>query len=89
MNQIDWPVIKGFILLLCSILICFDVVWAGYPSMYENKEYKSELHNQKSQEEIKMDQLLGPDLDFPFRPENHRDNSNPIGRIGSISDENL
>ena len=36
-----------------------------------------------------IDDLLGPDTNFPFDPANHRDESNPIKRIGKISDDNL
>ncbi len=36
-----------------------------------------------------IDDLLGPDTNFPFDPANHRDGSNPIKRIGKISDDNL
>ena len=36
-----------------------------------------------------IDDLLGPDTNFPFDPANHRDGSNPIKRIGKISDNNL
>ena len=36
-----------------------------------------------------IDDLLGPDMNFPFDPANHRDGSNPIKRIGIISDDNL
>jgi len=36
-----------------------------------------------------IDDLLGPDTNFPFDPANHRDGSNPIKRIVKISDDNL
>ncbi len=36
-----------------------------------------------------IDDLLGTDINFPFDPANHRDGSNPIKRIGKISDDNL
>ncbi len=59
-------------------------VEAGFPLMYESQEEKIQIETSKSKEEIAMDNLLGPDIDFPFRPENHRDNSNPIGRIDPL-----
>ena len=33
-----------------------------------------------------LDNIFGPDLNFPFRPENHRNSSSPVKRIISISD---
>ena len=43
----------------------------------------------KNKQEMSIEELLGPPDVFPFLPDNHRDNSNPIGRIGPISSENL
>ena len=45
--------------------------------------------SQKSMDDKSIDDLLGPDNNFPFDPANHRDGSNPIKRIGKISDDNL
>ena len=45
--------------------------------------------NQKSMDSKSIDDLLGPDTNFPFDPANHRDGSNPIKRIGKINDDNL
>ena len=45
--------------------------------------------NQILMDSKSIDDLLGPDTKFPFDPANHRDGSNPIKRIGKISDENL
>ena len=42
------------------------------------------LNAQKNEKSIDINKLLGPEDNFPFLPENHRDNSNPIARIGSI-----
>ena len=46
-------------------------------------------NNQSSMDLKSIDDLLGPDTNFPFDPANHRDGSNPIKRIGKISDDNL
>ncbi len=46
-----------------------------------------EINNEKLEIEISIDELLGPEENFPFLPENHRDSSNPIGRIGKILGE--
>ena len=46
-------------------------------------------NDQGSMNTKSIDDLLGPDTNFPFDPANHRDVSNPIKRIGKISDDNL
>ena len=46
-------------------------------------------NDQGSMDAKSIDELLGPDTNFPFDPANHRDGSNPIKRIGKISDDNL
>ena len=78
-----------FGLCLCiSLAICFsfDSVEAkqGFMTTTMDIESNQNLMNKKS-----IDDLLGPDINFPFDPANHRDGSNPIKRIGKISDENL
>tara|TARA_B100000579_G_scaffold46237_1_gene32266 strand:- start:102 stop:362 length:261 start_codon:yes stop_codon:yes gene_type:complete len=45
--------------------------------------------DQSSIDSKSIDDLLGPDTNFPFDPANHRDGSNPIKRIGKISDDYL
>ena len=46
-------------------------------------------NDQSSMDSKSIDDLLGPDTNFPFDPANHRDGSNPIKRFGKISDDNL
>ena len=46
-------------------------------------------NDQRSKDSKSIDDILGPDTIFPFDPANHRDGSNPIKRIGKISDDNL
>ena len=46
-------------------------------------------NDQTSMDPKSIDDLLGPDTNFPFDPANHRDGSNPIKRIGKISNDNL
>tara|TARA_Y100001968_G_scaffold70427_1_gene61571 strand:+ start:440 stop:700 length:261 start_codon:yes stop_codon:yes gene_type:complete len=46
-------------------------------------------NDQDSIDSKSIDDLLGPDTNFPFDPANHRDGSNPIKRIGQISEDNL
>ena len=46
-------------------------------------------NDQGSMDSKSIDDLLGSDTIFPFDPANHRDGSNPIKRIGKISEDNL
>tara|TARA_B100000214_G_C23854194_1_gene574863 strand:- start:198 stop:413 length:216 start_codon:yes stop_codon:yes gene_type:complete len=55
---------------------------------FSNKKTDVKI-SQKSMDDKSIDDLLGPDNNFPFDPANHRDGSNPIKRIGKISDDNL
>ena len=78
-----------FGLFLCLFLVisfCFQSV-ESHPlliTMNVDIENDEGLMDSKS-----IDDLLGPDTNFPFDPANHRDGSNPIKRIGKISDDNL
>ena len=56
------------------VLITMDVDIENYDGSMDSKS---------------IDDLLGPDTNFPFDPANHRDGSNPIKRIGKISEDNL
>ena len=51
-----------------------------------NQRINQEKEIQKPREELIINELLGPEDNFPFLPENHRDSSNPIKRIGKITD---
>ena len=75
-----------FFSLFLVICFCFESVEAqplltGTDADIEN--------DQSSMDSKSIDDLLGPDTNFPFDPANHRDGSNPIKRIGKISDDNL
>ena len=78
-----------FRLLLCLFFVlsvCFQSVDAKPVLMTTN----SDIENGKvSMDSKSIDDLLGPETNFPFDPANHRDGSNPIKRIGKISDDNL
>tara|TARA_B100000579_G_C22057764_1_gene500013 strand:+ start:183 stop:443 length:261 start_codon:yes stop_codon:yes gene_type:complete len=82
--------IKVFFVLCIGIFIffgfCFDYLSAQQLFMTTDVDIES---NQNSMDAKSIDDLLGPDSNFPFDPANHRDGSNPIKRIGSISDDNL
>ena len=66
--------------------VCFQSVDAKPVLMTTN----SDIENGKvSMDSKSIDDLLGPETNFPFDPANHRDGSNPIKRIGKISDDNL
>ena len=50
------------------------------------KEDEKMVNANKHDEKI-LDELLGPDVNFPFRPESHYDNSGPVKRIGAVLDD--
>ena len=81
-------VIKTWFGLLLSLFlvisVCFQSVKAQ-PVLMTTDIY----NDQSSMDSKDIDDLLGPDTNFPFDPANHRDGSNPIKRIGKISDDNL
>ena len=83
-------VIKTWFGLLLSlflvIIICFQSVEAQPVLMTMDVDIEND---QSSMDSKSIDDLLGPDTNFPFDPANHRDGSNPIKRIGKISEDNL
>ena len=83
-------IIKTWFGLLLSlflvICVCFQSVEAQPLLMTTDVDIQND---QGSMDLKSIDDLLGPDTNFPFDPANHRDGSNPIKRIGKISDDNL
>ena len=83
-------IIKTWFGLLLSlflvICVCFQSVEAQIVLMTTDVDIQND---QGSMDLKSIDDLLGPDTNFPFDPANHRDGSNPIKRIGKISDDNL
>ena len=75
-----------FISLSLVICVCFQSVEAQPVLMATDTDIE---YDQSSMDSKSIDDLLGPDINFPFDPANHRDGSNPIKRIGKISDDNL
>ena len=75
-----------FLSLFLVISVCFRSVEAQPMLMTTDVDIKND---QGSMDSKSIDDLLGPDTNFPFDPANHRDGSNPIKRIGKISDDNL
>jgi len=73
-----------FLFLFVVMCVCFQSVEAQTVLMTTDIE-----NDQSSMDSKSIDDLLGPDTNFPFDPANHRDGSNPIKRIGKISDDNL
>ena len=76
-------VILSIVLAVC---VCFQSVEASPVLMTTEVDIEND---QGSIDSKSIDDLLGPDTNFPFDPSNHRDGSNPIKRIGKISDDNL
>ena len=72
--------------LFLVISVCFQSVEAEPVLMTSDVDIEN---YQGSMDSKSIDDLLGPDTNFPFDPANHRDGSNPIKRIGKISDDNL
>ena len=72
--------------LFLVISVCFQSVEAEPVLMTSDVDIEND---QGSMNLKRIDDLLGPDTNFPFDPANHRDGSNPIKRIGKISDDNL
>ena len=72
--------------LFVAVYFCFDSVSAQQFLMSTDVDIES---NQNSMDSKSIDDLLGPDTNFPFDPANHRDGSNPIKSIGNISEDNL
>ena len=83
-------VIKIWLGFLFSIFLlfcfCFQLVEAQSVLKITDVDID---YDQSSMDSKSIDDLLGPDTIFPFDPANHRDGSNPIKRIGKISDDNL
>ena len=75
-----------FLSLFLVISFCFQPVEAQPMLMTMDVDIEND---QGSMDSKSIDDLLGPDTNFPFDPANHRDGSNPIKRIGKISDDNL
>ena len=75
-----------FLSLFLVIIFCFQSVEAQPVLMTMDVDIEND---QGSMDSKSIDDLLGPDTNFPFDPANHRDGSNPIKRIGKISEDNL
>ena len=75
-----------FFSLFLVVSFCFQSVEAQPVLMTMDVDIEND---QGSMDSKSIDDLLGPDTNFPFDPANHRDGSNPIKRIGKISDDNL
>ena len=75
-----------FLSLFLVIYVCFQSVEAMPVLITTDVDLEND---QGSMDSKSIDDLLGPDTNFPFDPANHRDGSNPIKRIGKISDDNL
>ena len=75
-----------FLALFLVISVCFQSVEAQPVLITTDVDIEND---QGSMDSKSIDDLLGPDTNFPFDPANHRDGSNPIKRIGKISDDNL
>ena len=83
-------VIKTWFGLLLSLFLVISVCFQSAEAHPVLMTTDIDIENDQSSMDSKsIDDLLGPDTNFPFDPANHRDGSNPIKRIGKISDDNL
>ena len=82
-------VIKTWFGLLLSLFLVISVCFQSVSPAGVNDIGFDIENDQGSMDSKSIDDLLGPDTNFPFDPANHRDGSNPIKRIGKISDDNL
>ncbi len=88
MNSVNRFLYGFFLSILSVICICFQSVEAV--PFFMTTAVNVNIENDQAPIDSKnIDDLLGPDANFPFDPANHRDGSNPIKRIGKISDGNL
>ena len=81
-------VIKTWFGLLLSLFLVISICFQSVESQQVLMTMDID-NDQSSMDSKSIDDLLGPDTNFPFDPANHRDGSNPIKRIGKISDDNL
>ena len=86
MKSVIKTLLRLFLSLFLVISVCFQSVEAQPVLMTSDVDIEND---QSSMDSKSIDDLLGPDTNFPFDPANHRDGSNPIKRIGKISDDNL
>ena len=83
-------VIKNCFGLLLSLFLVISIWFQSVEAQPLLMAMDVDIEIDKSSMDSKsIDDLLGPDTNFPFDPANHRDGSNPIKRIGKISDDNL
>ena len=76
----------GFSFLIIFSFFSFLNTAQSANSSINEQEESFQRDCSASKEEINLDDLLGPEDNFPFLPDNHRDGSNPIARIGRIGD---
>ncbi len=86
MKSVIKKLFRLFISLFLLIGVCFQPVEAQLVLITTDVDIE---HDQSLMDSKSIDDLLGPDTNFPFDPANHRDGSSPVKRIGKISDENL
>ena len=86
MKSVIKTLFRLFLSLFLVISVCFQSVEAQSVFITSNVDIEND---QSSMDSESIDDLLGPDTNFPFDPANHRDGSNPIKRIGKISEDNL
>tara|TARA_Y100001968_G_scaffold62140_1_gene52948 strand:+ start:2620 stop:2883 length:264 start_codon:yes stop_codon:yes gene_type:complete len=85
MNK-DIKIILSIAIGLMIILFPTGAHVNGEITKINEKEFNLNKDILEKKKELSVNELLGPEDNFPFLPENHRDSSSPIGRIGKITD---
>ena len=81
------PKILKILMSLCLIIFLFFSAsnrTAEASSLLKKEDNKNVAT--KTYDEKMLDELLGPEVNFPFRPESHYDNSGPVKRISPFLD---
>tara|TARA_Y100001968_G_scaffold58696_1_gene49775 strand:+ start:1254 stop:1544 length:291 start_codon:yes stop_codon:yes gene_type:complete len=79
---------KIFISITLGLLVLIKTPNEIIATDFSSSSYKEKVTEKNLSEESQnkiIDELLGPEDNFPFLPDNHRDGGNPITRIGKIN----
>ena len=84
MNQSINKIIFTSLGIFLSILTFLNTYQISTKSINE-QTYNNYLQEEKAQRNLEL--LLGPDINFPFRPENHKKKKGSVTRIVPSTDQ--
>ena len=84
MKRISKTLISITLGLLVLVKTSDEIIATDFSSTSNKEKITEKNLVEESQSKI-IDELLGPEDNFPFLPDNHRDGGNPIKRIGKIN----